>query len=95
MAGSTYISDPRIWKSFFKNVIDGKFNPTQYKERQTGRRIGNMYAKKPYMTPVNRHVSKELEKEQVMVGKQITPVTAVEERAKNRNERSHSSRYAT
>ena len=82
MAGSTYISDPRIWKSFYKNMIDGKFKPTQYKGRQTGRGIGNMYAKKPYMIPVNRHVSKEPEIEQVIVGKQITPVTAVEERAK-------------
>ena len=82
MAGSTYISDPRIWKSFYKNMIDGKFKPTQYKGRQTGRRIGNMYAKKPYMIPVNRHVSKEPEIEQVIVGKQITPVTTVEERAK-------------
>lgn len=63
-------------------MIDGKFNPSQYKGRQTGRGIGNMYAKKPYMIPVNRHASKEPEKEQVIIGKQITPVAAIEERAK-------------
>ena len=41
-----------------------------------------MYAKKPYMIPVNHHALQEPE-EKVIVGKQVSPVTAVEERAKS------------
>ena len=41
-----------------------------------------MYAKKPYMIPVNPHATQEPE-EKVIVGKQVSPVTAMEERAKS------------
>lgn len=27
MSGPTYVSDPRIWKTFYKNMVDGNFNP--------------------------------------------------------------------
>ena len=40
-----------------------------------------MYSKKPYMIPVNPHLSSKESNEQV-VGKHVTPMTAVEERAK-------------
>ena len=36
MLGSMYVSDPTVWRSFYKNMIEGKFNPGQYRGRQTG-----------------------------------------------------------
>jgi len=84
MVGSMYVSDPRIWKSFYKNMIDGKFDPGRYRGRQKGGGgIGGMYSKKPYMIPVDPHVSREHEEEKVVVGKQVTPIAATEERAKS------------
>ena len=41
-----------------------------------------MYVKKPYMIPVNPHVTKE-PIEKVVVGKQLSNVTDIEERAKS------------
>lgn len=80
--GSTYVSDPRVWKSFYKNMIDGKFNPGYYRGRQTGSGIANMYSKIPYMIPVNRHLSTEPE-QTIVVGKEVTLTAAVEDRAKS------------
>lgn len=80
--GSRYVSDPGVWKSFYKNMMNGKFHPTQYRGRQSGGGIAGMYAKKPYMIPVNPHVSHEQDSNTV-VGKHVTPVAAVEERAKS------------
>lgn len=80
MSGPTYVSDPRIWKTFYKNMVDGNFNPRSYKGRQSGSGIAGMYSKKPYMIPVNPHITVEEPKE--IFGKQVTPMVAVEERAK-------------
>ena len=78
-----YISDPNVWRSFYKNMLEGKFNPAQYRDRQIGGGgIAGMYAKKPYMIPVNPHITTEPE-EKLVVGQQVNPVTAVEERAKS------------
>ena len=83
MLGSMYVSDPTVWRSFYENMIEGKFNPGQYRGRQRGGGgIAEMYAKKPYMIPVNPNATQEPE-EKVTVGKQVSPVTAVEERAKS------------
>ena len=83
MLGSMYVSDPTVWRSFYENMIEGKFNPGQYRGRQRGGGgIAGMYAKKPYMIPVNPNATQEPE-EKVTVGKQVSPVTAVEERAKS------------
>ena len=82
MVGTTYVSDPRVWKSFYKNMIDGKFNPGYYRGRQSGGGIANMYAKKPYMVPVNPHVTKEPE-QKLVVGKEVTLTAAVEDRARS------------
>lgn len=79
--GSTYVSDPRVWKTFYQNMLDGQFRPGKYRGRQTGGGIGNMYSRKPYMIPVNPHLSSKESNEQV-VGKHVTPMAAVEERAK-------------
>ncbi|XP_061188729.1 uncharacterized protein F54H12.2-like [Saccostrea echinata] len=61
-------------------MLDGKFNPRNYKGRQSGSGIAGMYSKKPYMIPVNPHITVEEPKE--IVGKQVTPIAAAEERAK-------------
>ena len=82
MVGTTYVSDPRVWKSFYKNMIDGKFNPGYYRGRQSGCGIANMYSKKPYMIPVNPHVTTEPE-QKIVVGKEVTPTAAVEDRARS------------
>lgn len=50
--------------------------------KQGGGGIAGMYAKKPYMIPVNPRVTPEPE-EKLVVGKQVSPVTAVEERARS------------
>lgn len=80
MAGPSYVSDPRIWKTFYKNMLDGQFNPRNYKGRQSRSGIAGMYSKKPYMIPVNPHVT--VEEPKGIVGKQVTPIAAVEERVK-------------
>lgn len=41
---STYT---RIWKTFFKNMMEGKLNQRSFKGRQSGGRIAGMYSKKP------------------------------------------------
>lgn len=81
MSGSTYVSDPRVWKTFYKNMLDGKFNPDGFRKKQVGSGIAGMYSKKPYMIPVNPNLSEEEPKE--VIGKQVSPMTAVEDRAKS------------
>jgi hypothetical protein len=34
-----------VWKTFYKNMLDGTFNPGSYKKRQVGSGIAGMYAK--------------------------------------------------
>ena len=83
MLGSMYVFDPAVWRSFYENMIEGKFNPGRYRGRQIGGGgIAGMYSKKPYMIPLNPHVTKK-PVEKVVVGKQVSNVTAVEERAKS------------
>lgn len=41
-----------------------------------------MYSKKPYMIPVNPHVTSEPE-QKIVVGKEVTPTAAVEDRARS------------
>ena len=55
---------------------------TVSRQAERGGGIAGMYAKKPYMIPLNSHATQEHE-EKVIVGKQVSPVTAVEERAKS------------
>ena len=63
-------------------MIDGKFNPVYYRGRQSSGGIANMYSKKPYMIPVNPHVTSEPE-QKIVVGKEVTPRAAVEDRARS------------
>jgi len=82
MMGSRYVSDPDVWRKFYRNMLDGKFDPSRYRGQQTGSGIGGMYDKKPYMIPVNPHLEYK-QKEKIVVGKEVTPVAAVVERAKS------------
>ena len=36
MLGSIYVSDLTVWRSFYENMMEGKFNPGQYRGRQRG-----------------------------------------------------------
>ena len=64
-------------------MIEEKFNPGRYPGRQIGGGgIAGMYAKKPYMIPLNPHVTKDAV-EKVVVGKKVSNVTAKDERAKS------------
>ncbi|KAJ8320135.1 hypothetical protein KUTeg_001722 [Tegillarca granosa] len=83
MAGSIYVSDPVIWRKFYKNMLNGKFRPEQYRPNQTGGSgVAGMYADSLYKIPVNPNTDEE-EKEKIIVGKQITPMAAEVERAKS------------
>jgi hypothetical protein len=44
--------------------------------------MGGMYSNKPFMIPVNPHVTRDSENK-LVVGNQVTPMAAVEERAKS------------
>ena len=79
MVGSMYVSDPEVWKNFFRDLRDGKIDHRRYRGRQTGGAgIAGMYAKKSYLIPVPSY-----EREKIVVGQQVTPVAAALERAKS------------
>ncbi|OWF44390.1 hypothetical protein KP79_PYT22810 [Mizuhopecten yessoensis] len=63
-------------------MMSGKFDPGRYRGRHAGGGIAGMYSKKPYMIPVNPHATMENENK-IVIGKQVTPTAAVEERAKS------------
>lgn len=69
-----------MWESFYKNIKDGKFHPGQYRGRQLGSGVAEMYARKPHIISVDPHLPREPE---VFVGKRVTPVTVVVDRAKS------------
>lgn len=33
MNSKTYISDPKLWEAFYKNMAEKKFNPYKYKPK--------------------------------------------------------------
>lgn len=74
MNSQTYVSDPTIWETFYKNMAEKKFNPYTYKPKQYGR---GFYKGKSYAIPVRPHAQIENIKSLNLV----TPVAAVEERA--------------
>lgn len=73
MNSKTYISDPKIWEVFYKNMAEKKFSPYKYKPRQIGR---GMRKQNSYAIPIRPHSQLD---NQIA---QVTPVAAVEERAK-------------
>lgn len=83
MNSRTYVSDPSLWETFYKNMADRKFSPYKYKKtknnrKQIGRgRLHGRY-RGSYLIPVNRHAVKEDDKVHTDL---VTPVAAAEERA--------------
>ena len=75
MNSKTYISDPKIWEVFYKNMAEKKFNPYKYKPKQIGRGVRS---RKSYVIPIRPHSQFDT----VDTSPQVTPVAAVEERAK-------------
>lgn len=76
MNSKTYISDPKLWEAFYKNMAEKKFNPYKYKPKQIGR---GMRKRKSYVIPIRPHSQFET----TNLVPQVTPVAAVEERAKS------------
>ena len=83
-----YVSDPNVWRTFYKkNMLAGKFNPAQYQGRQTEGGGGGGGAL-PVCMPRNLIWSPSIlnttePEEKVVIGQQVSPVTAVGERAKS------------
>ena len=49
MNSQTYVTDPKLWEAFYKNMAERKFNPYKYRPKQKGR--GWSY-QKSYSIPV-------------------------------------------
>lgn len=75
MNSQTYVSDPRIWEAFYKNMAEKKFNPYKYKPKQIGR---GTKRHRSYVIPLRPHSQLE----STVNTAHVTPVAAVEERAK-------------
>uniref|UniRef100_A0A8W8MLR8 Uncharacterized protein n=1 Tax=Magallana gigas TaxID=29159 RepID=A0A8W8MLR8_MAGGI len=75
MNSLTYVSDPRIWEAFYKNMAEKKFNPYKYKPKQIGR---GTKRHRSYVIPLRPHSQLE----STVNTAHVTPVAAVEERAK-------------
>lgn len=77
-----YVSNPEVWRKFFRDLAEGKINHGHYRGRQYGGAgIAGMYAKKSYMIPVPPNAK---EPEKIVVGQQVTPIAAGVERAKSK-----------
>lgn len=81
MNSKTYISDPKLWEAFYKNMAEKKFSPYEYKPKQIGR---GMRKRKSDVIPIRPHSQFET----TNLVPQVTPVAAVEERAKSDQNRS-------
>ena len=75
MNSKTYVSDPKIWQTFYQNMAEKKFNPYKYRPKQKGR--GWSY-KNSYRIPLRPHSEINVQKNVPLV----TPVAAIEERVK-------------
>lgn len=75
MNSQTYVSDPRIWEAFYKNMAEKKFNPYRYKPKQIGR---GRKRQRSYVIPLRPHSQLE----STVNSTHVTPIAAVEERAK-------------
>lgn len=75
MNSQTYVSDPRLWEAFYKNMAEKKFNPYSYKPKQIGR---GRKRHRSYVIPLRPHSQLE----STVNSTHVTPIAAVEERAK-------------
>ena len=61
MNSQTYVSDPSLWDTFYKNMANKKFNPYKLRKnkiRQIGRGLHERF-RGSYIIPVNPSVVKE------------------------------------
>ena len=59
MYGQSYVSNPSLWQSFYKNMSENKFNAYKYRTKtknQTGRGMYGRY-RGSYMIPVNQNTT--------------------------------------
>lgn len=75
MNSKTYISNPKLWEAFYKNMSEKKFNSYKFKPKQIGR---GMRSYKSYVIQLRPHSQLET----VYPIPQVTPMAVVEERAK-------------
>lgn len=75
MNSQTYISDPKLWEVFYKNMADKSFNPYKYAPKQIGR---DVKSHKSYVIPVTPNAHRE----PPPTIQQVIPMAAIEERAK-------------
>lgn len=78
-----YLTDPLIWKRFYKNMAAKKFNPYSYrrsnKQNRSGRGLHGRF-RHSYMIPVNPNAIDNTETNSVNTT-MVSPVAAAEERA--------------
>lgn len=82
MNSQTYVSDPNLWETFYKNMAKNTFNPYKYRKNQKKDQIGrglNGRYRRSYMIPVNSNTVKE--EPNPINTTLVTPVAAAEERA--------------
>ena len=82
MNSQTYVSDPSLWDTFYKNIANKKFNPYKLRKnkiRQIGRGLHGQF-KGSYIITVNPSVVKE-EGKKTIPTTLVTPVAAAEEKA--------------
>ena len=79
MIGSTYISDPLKWASYYKNILQEGSNVYRHKNNQYGRGA----PRRPHMRTLTAPTIGEETPEKIVVGKQVTQVEAVEDRVKS------------
>lgn len=77
MSGSVYVSDPRVWDEFYKNMSPRSTNKYKVKYRQIGKGLGSV--RKPVSTPVNNYTNSDHKN----LIKTVTPSTETVEQAKS------------
>jgi len=86
MHSQTYISDPNIWETFYKNMANNTFSPYKYRKKsrntQIGRGLSNRY-RGSYIIPVNPNAVRE--EVQPVTTTLVSPVAAAQERAVSEN----------
>jgi len=81
MNSQTYVSDPNLWDTFYKNMANKKFNPYKLRKnkiRQIGRGLHRRF-RGSYIIPVNPNAVKEEGRKSILTTL-VTPVAAAEKR---------------
>lgn len=82
MNSKTYVTDPSMWETFYKNMADKTFNPYKYRKQWTKNQIGRGLHGRyrgSYMIPVNLNAIEKYTDQ--IPTTMVSPVAAAEERA--------------